>query len=218
TEEKVIEQKALKALNEIKAGADFIVVAHREEEQNSGKAKYEEFTLIPQESIKEDIRKVIVDLNTNELLETLVKTGGLYKINEQGEAIEETGLTIVKLLNKKNDKYSFQMLTYSTVPDPWIETGLNENHLLSAEVQLDLFYEPYIYIEFDTEGSKLFEDITERNIGKPLAIFIDDELISAPNVNEKITGGAAVIMGQFTEEEANKLAARLNEAAKANMN
>ena len=61
-------------------------------------------------------------------------------------------------------------------------------------------------MEFTKEGAKLFEEITGRNVGKPLAIFVDKFLISAPIVNQKITGGKAVITGNFTVKEAKKLA------------
>ncbi len=72
---------------------------------------------------------------------------------------------------------------------------------------------PIVSITFNDEGSKLFEKITSENIGKPVAIFLDGELISAPTVQEKITGGEAQISGQFTPEEAKQLVARLNSGA-----
>lgn len=76
------------------------------------------------------------------------------------------------------------------------------------------FSAPIVSIEFNNEGSSLFEEITERNIGKPLAIFLDGELISAPLVNEKIAGGRAQISGEgITVESARKLAERFNAGA-----
>lgn len=72
---------------------------------------------------------------------------------------------------------------------------------------------PTISLEFSKEGAELFAAITEANIGKPLAIVLDNEIISAPLVNEKITGGSAVITGVFTNEEAKTLASQLNAGA-----
>jgi preprotein translocase subunit SecD len=59
----------------------------------------------------------------------------------------------------------------------------------------------------------MFEDITARNVGRPVAIFLDGYVISAPTVNEKITGGKAVISGQFNIDEAKLLVKRLNSGA-----
>ncbi len=73
--------------------------------------------------------------------------------------------------------------------------------------------EPTVSLQFDTEGSKLFEDITRANIGKTVAIFLDGEPISMPVVNEAISGGKAQITGAFTPQEAKTLVGRLNSGA-----
>ncbi len=59
----------------------------------------------------------------------------------------------------------------------------------------------------------MFGQITEENIGSPIAIFLDGYIISAPRVNEKISGGQAVISGNFDLEEAKTLTQRLNAGA-----
>ncbi len=73
--------------------------------------------------------------------------------------------------------------------------------------------EPQVLLEFNSEGAKLFKEITSRNVGKRLAIYIDDVLISAPVVREEISGGKAQITGNFTVEEARELARNLNAGA-----
>ena len=73
--------------------------------------------------------------------------------------------------------------------------------------------EPQVSIRFDEEGTELFAEITKRNIGKPLAIFLDGDLQSSPTVQTEITNGEAVITGNFTADEANELVRRLNEGA-----
>ncbi|MDA1060268.1 MAG: protein translocase subunit SecF, partial [bacterium] len=100
-----------------------------------------------------------------------------------------------------------------TKSDPWKDTGLTGEHFVRADIQLDNFFQSYVSIQFNEEGGKLFEEITERNVGKPIAIFVGGDLISAPNVNEKISGGSAQITGQFTSEEAQALARDLNTGA-----
>ncbi len=96
----------------------------------------------------------------------------------------------------------------------WQNTELTGKHLKRAVLQFNPNDStPEVSLEFDSEGSKLFEDITARNIGKPVAIFLDGYVISSPNVNEKITGGQAVISGQFSMEEAKLLVKRLNSGA-----
>ena len=70
-----------------------------------------------------------------------------------------------------------------------------------------------VQIEFNPEGAKKFAEITKRNIGKPLAIFLDDQYVSAPTVQQEIIGGSAVISGDFTSEQAKALSIQLNAGA-----
>lgn len=70
-----------------------------------------------------------------------------------------------------------------------------------------------VSIEFNDEGAKKFAEITKRNIGKPLAIFLDDQYVSAPTVQQEILGGSAVISGDFTTEQAKALSIQLNAGA-----
>jgi protein-export membrane protein SecD len=98
--------------------------------------------------------------------------------------------------------------------DDWKNTELTGKNLKKATVQFDPNSSaPEVSLEFDKEGSDLFEQITERNVGKPVAIYLDSYPISIPTVNEKITGGKAVITGSFNIKEAKLLAQRLNAGA-----
>ncbi len=72
---------------------------------------------------------------------------------------------------------------------------------------------PMVELTFDEDGAKLFAQITKASIGKQVAIFLDGVPISAPTVNEEITGGKAVISGSFSVEEAKLLVGRLNAGA-----
>lgn len=71
---------------------------------------------------------------------------------------------------------------------------------------------PQVALEFSSEGANKFAQITRRNIGKPVYIFLDEQLVSYPMVEQEILGNA-VITGQFTAEEAKNLAIQLNAGA-----
>jgi preprotein translocase subunit SecD len=86
--------------------------------------------------------------------------------------------------------------------------------LTNAEVKIgSQFNEPYVSIEFDREGARRFERITSENVGKRLAIVLDNTVYSAPVIRERIAGGQAQITGSFTFEEASDLAIVLRAGA-----
>jgi preprotein translocase subunit SecD len=96
----------------------------------------------------------------------------------------------------------------------FISTGLTGADLSRAEVGFDSSTgKPYVALSFTPEGAEKFAEITERNVGGPLAIYLDEVLLTAPTVQEKIIGGSAVISGDFTLEEARRVTAQLNAGA-----
>jgi len=99
--------------------------------------------------------------------------------------------------------------------DPYFKpTNLTGRYLKGAQLNFDQqIYQSQVNLEFDDEGSKIFEELTRKNVGKKLAIFLDGAPISAPVVQEAISGGKAQITGQFTLEEAKELVRRLNAGA-----
>ncbi len=87
--------------------------------------------------------------------------------------------------------------------NPYKETGLTGRHLDSASVMMHpITQDPVIILSFTREGGELFSDITRRNIGKPLATFLDGEILQEATVQEEIDGGEAQITGNFSVEEA----------------
>jgi preprotein translocase subunit SecD len=91
---------------------------------------------------------------------------------------------------------------------------LTGDALTNAEVRIgSQFNEPYVSIEFDREGAQRFERITAENVGKRLAIVLDNTVYSAPAIRERIAGGQAQITGSFTIEEARDLAIVLRAGA-----
>ncbi|MDO8510228.1 MAG: protein translocase subunit SecD [bacterium] len=95
--------------------------------------------------------------------------------------------------------------------DAFIPTGLTGRYLERAALEFDeTTGEPYVSLNFNSEGTKLFAEITRQNIGKILAIILDGVPISKPVVRDEITDGKAVISGGFTPEEAKELVRNLN--------
>ncbi len=93
-------------------------------------------------------------------------------------------------------------------------TVLTGETLTSAEVRYDSeFNEPYVAISFNSVGAALFHQITGENIGKRMAIVLDDNVYSAPVIQDVIPGGQAQITGSFTTEEAKDLALVLRAGA-----
>ncbi|MFH1839066.1 MAG: protein translocase subunit SecD [Patescibacteria group bacterium] len=98
--------------------------------------------------------------------------------------------------------------------DAWKNTALTGKYLKRSNLDFDPNTgQSQVNLQFDGEGADLFAEITGRNVGKPVAIFLDGLPISIPTVNQKIIGGQAVISGQFSIEEAKLLAQRLNAGA-----
>jgi preprotein translocase subunit SecD len=73
--------------------------------------------------------------------------------------------------------------------------------------------DPEVEIEFNAEGGKRFADVTRENVNKPFAIILDNVVISAPNIESPILGGAASIHGNFTVQSAQQLAIALQSGA-----
>jgi preprotein translocase subunit SecD len=92
--------------------------------------------------------------------------------------------------------------------------GIRGDNLTNAVAGVDpQTNEPLVNIQFDSQGGQRFADLTTQNVGKPFAIILDGKIISAPNINEPILGGAARISGSFTTESANSLAIALRSGA-----
>jgi preprotein translocase subunit SecD len=83
------------------------------------------------------------------------------------------------------------------------------DQLVDAKQTFDQDGRPVVSISFNTAGARRFGRVTQENVNKPFAIILDDQVLSAPNINEPILGGQAQISGNFTVETANQLAVSL---------
>lgn len=100
------------------------------------------------------------------------------------------------------------------LPQDFVKTDLSGADLTRAYVSFDsTSNQPQVALEFSEAGGKKFEEITRRNVGLPLAIFLDNNPLSVPRVDEPIAGGKAVIRGQFTLDEVKALSIQLNAGA-----
>lgn len=141
------------------------------------------------------------------LVETTFGRHILKKLDERGEG-DEREVNIAHILFPKYTLDDFPQLKFKA-------TGLSGKNLTDVFVdyQSQGIGSPQIALRFDEEGTKLFADITSRNVGKPVAIFIDGLVISQPTVQSEIRDGQAVITSNFTLAEANAEVKRFNEGA-----
>ena len=92
--------------------------------------------------------------------------------------------------------------------------GIRGDNLTGAQAGVDQrTNESIVSISFDAQGGAKFAKLTTENVGKPFAIILDGQVLSAPNINEPIIGGNAQISGSFTPESANQLAIALRSGA-----
>jgi len=116
---------------------------------------------------------------------------------------------IVELPGVKDPEKAINMLGKTAMlefKDPDNKTVLTGTDLKDAKAVIGNGNQPLVSMEFSDEGGKKFADVTARNVGKRIAITLDGEVLTAPTVQEAITGGRAQITGNRTMEEANHLA------------
>ncbi|MBB4210333.1 preprotein translocase subunit SecD [Rhodothalassium salexigens DSM 2132] len=90
---------------------------------------------------------------------------------------------------------------------------LTGENLVDAQPSFDQNGLPVVSIRFDLAGGRTFAEVTRQNVGKPFAIVLDDEVLSAPVIREPILGGQAQISGSFTIEETQDLSVLLRAGA-----
>lgn len=165
------------------------------------------------------------------IIETRVNLFGISEPTVQTSKYENKDRIIVELpgINDTNQAIALigktaqlQFIEYKEIPatktasasaEP-VLTNLTGADLQSAQVNFNgQNGKPAISLQFTNNGAKKFEEITGRNIGKPIPIILDNQVLTEPTVQEKITGGNAEITGSFTVDEAKQLAIQLNAGA-----
>ncbi|MDA2922089.1 protein translocase subunit SecD [Patescibacteria group bacterium AH-259-L07] len=176
--------------------------------------------------IPEFEKAVFEDLAVGEITKELVQSQFgyhiIYKTDErviqqeaevEGEGVEGSKIEIEPIIEVKASHILIATLTEEIAKQSiaqWQYTGLTGKQLRTAFVSFNpQTNQPEISLEFNDEGAKLFGEITTRNVGKPVAIFLDNVPLSIPHVREAITTGRAVITGDFSLVEARQLSQRL---------
>lgn len=143
------------------------------------------------------------------------------RINEMGltePLVQKEGARriIVELPGEKNPGKAIETIGKTAVMEFKDESGatrLTGKDLKTAKEQIENGNQNVVAIEFTDEGADKFADLTAANVGHKIAILLDGEVLTAPVVNEPITGGKAVITGSRTLEEAKNLAILLRSGA-----
>ncbi len=149
----------------------------------------------------------------------IVDLPGVTDVSKAIEMIGQTPMLDFRTENPNKDKEQEAKVGADgkvnlEVAPQFVMTELTGRYLDKAILEFDATTgEPTVSLQFDAEGSLLFEKITKENIGKSVAIYLDGEPISTPTVNEAISGGKAQISGNFTPIEARTLVGRLNSGA-----
>jgi preprotein translocase subunit SecD len=189
------------------------------------------------QSVEQSIQ--IIERRVNELgtVEPLIQRQGVDRILVQVPGLQDP--TRLKELLGKTAKLDFRMVDVSipaeqalqgrVPPDSEILYGtttprtpylvekrilVSGGDLTDAQPGFDQrTNEPIVSFRFNTSGARKFAQVTQENVGKPFAIILDNQVISAPVIREPILGGSGQISGSFTVESANDLAILLRAGA-----
>lgn len=161
--------------------------------------------------------------------EILVQLPGITDRDSAVEMIGRVAQLEFRLVN--DDPVKFKVALAGNVPPGYILKSIKKENdepilvedkvALSGETVENAFVdfnssglgEPQISLKFNSKGSRDFGTITQQNVNKRLAIILDGEVLSAPNINEPILGGNAQITGRFSFQEASLLALALRSGA-----
>jgi preprotein translocase subunit SecD len=189
------------------------------------------------QSVEQSIQ--IIERRVNELgtVEPLIQRQGTDRILVQVPGLQDP--TRLKQLLGKTAKLDFRMVDTGASPEQAVQGRTPpEDDLLYSASQPKTPYlvekrilvsggdltdaqpgfdqrtnEPIVSFRFNTAGARKFAQVTQENVGKPFAIVLDNEVISAPVIREPILGGSGQISGSFTVQSANDLAILLRAGA-----
>jgi len=174
-------------------------------------------------SIEQEKKSTALD-GLRDVMERRVNLFGISEPNVLISSFEGKDRVIVELPGVKDTKTAIEIvgqtaqLVFAEVgseEEPSINpTDLTGSDLKSADVVFDQASgKPAVSIEFTSDGAVKFAELTERNIGKALPILLDNQIVSAPVVQDAITQGQAQITGDFELDTAKNLAIQLNAGA-----
>ena len=219
-------EEAFTKITELKGqaivGDAFYTLAKENSDEPTASETGGELGWFAQDEMVEEFSTALLTMENNTISEIVETAYGYHIIwKEESKIIPEYHLQNIWLKVKTETDIVPQV-------DEWKNTELSGKDLDRADITFDPnTNSPEISLTFTDEGAVLFAAVTERNIGKPIAIYLDgqaiidsngDGIISegevyAPTVNDVITDGKAVISGRYTIEEAKTLKQRLNSGA-----
>ena len=203
-------------LSQALKGENFDDMAFKYSEDEGSREKKGDLDWFREGAMIDEFENAVKALKDNEISKKSVKTKfgyhiikrtGSRTISEEGKRIKEYRASHILVKTKSE-------ADFMKVDDYWLDTQLSGKHLKRASVQFDTQTNaPEVGLQFNDEGTKLFKEITEKNVGKLVGIFLDGKAITVPRVNEAIRDGNARISGDFDLKEAKLLAQRLNAGA-----
>ncbi|TSC96446.1 MAG: Protein translocase subunit SecD [Parcubacteria group bacterium Athens0714_26] len=143
---------------------------------------------------------------------TISKAGDTYRLNVELAGIKDINEAIKTIGQTPFLYFSEADLTDVNKPQ-FKETALTGRYITGAQLTFSQVGLSQVDLQFNKEGAKIFEDLTGKNVGKQIAIFLDGQPINIARVNEAISGGRAQITGISDVKEAKQLVERLNAGA-----
>jgi len=206
--------KAQQILDQAKSGSDFAQLAKDNSEDPTSKDNGGDLGFITKPGNYGSAFDDVVfggTLKPGEVDPDLVETDlgwEVIKFIESKGAGETLQVHVAHILLAKKDPSQYPQFAYQS-------TGLTGKDLKSATAEFSQqgVSQPQVLLQFDDAGTKLFADITKRDLGKKVAIFLDGQLQMEPVVQSEISNGQAVITGNYTAQQAQDIAQRLNEGA-----
>ena len=148
-------------------------------------------------------------LNPAQMVEEVVKTGQW----RTGDSRKQLNLALQNRLPQGSEIYFEKVVDNKTKKESKVPILLETPVLMTGEMVKNAqvriggnFNEPYVSLDLTSRGGQVFAALTEKSVGKRLAIVLDETVRSAPVIREKILGGSAQISGSFTHNEATDLA------------
>ncbi|PJE75821.1 protein translocase subunit SecD [Candidatus Uhrbacteria bacterium CG10_big_fil_rev_8_21_14_0_10_48_11] len=209
-------RKAESVIKRLNAGEDFAKIAKELSDDPGSKDNGGDLDYITKASVVAEFGDALFNqLKENQITQTPIKTAyGHHVIQRLDERTNSDGVQEVHARHILISAPSARDFLPNDPNAGWKNTQLSGKQLDKATVVFaQQTNQPQVQLRFNAEGSKLFEEITQRDIGKPVGIFLDGQPISVPTVQQAIVGGEAVITGSFTIDEAKLLAQRLNAGA-----
>jgi preprotein translocase subunit SecD len=215
-----IGQKEFKKNLDLRFGLDLAGGASLTFDIDTSKIKKEDLASAL-ESLKGNIERRINLFGVSETNVQIIKQETQYRLKVDLPGVEDVSSAIkligttAQLKFKGEVEIAPEATASATIDDVFNkDTGLDGSHLTRASVQINSTNsEPEVLLEFNPEGTKIFADATKEFLNKRLAIFLDDEILMAPNIKVVIPDGNAVISGGFDNKSAKELAVQLNAGA-----